>query len=240
MTVGHGPSPSGVTTNAWIRWPSGRLEPEPATRSPGSHRFAGRSDHGPSVVRHDRRNACRFAAQEPHDRVGSDRGTQDLARSVVDERRRPRPGVDPHQLIRPLELVTGQDGRAVGPPPDGDHGARKIDRQIVPLSAREIPDRRAFERASFGREEQSMVAGDRAPRDGIEVRSLVDLLADGFSGRHPTTRSASWTMSPCSECRRQIKRPSAESPPDSCGIEAPHADRRLGPSGRASQSHPRR
>ena len=36
-----------------------------------------------------------------------------------------------------------------------------------------------------------------------------------------TTRNASCTMSPCSACRRQIKRPSAESPPAPAGSSRP-------------------
>ena len=201
------------------------FEPERATRSaagtPG--RPAGAITVRPSSATID--GTCDgVAVQEPHGTVGSNRGTEDLTRGFPTSVARRRSGIDPYELIRSFELMASQDRGAVGPPPDRDHGSGEIDLEVVPLSGREIPDRRPFERTSLRREQQPLVAPDRAPRDGIEVRPLVDLLADGLAVGVYARAAPRVTMSPCSACRRQIKPAIGREPSRSRRVEATDPD----------------
>ena len=91
----------------------------------------------------------------------------------------------------------------------------------MPLSARRDP------RAPVARTRRaSEVKSNRwSPGSGLHATGSrfepSSTCSPTVSPSRSTTRNASCTMSPCSACRRQIKRPSAESPPVPAGSSRP-------------------
>ena len=183
MTTGWGPSPSGVATKPWMRWPSGLVNDHDRKGRPaGARSPGGASTSSPARVR-TVAGAAPLASRNQTSPSGRTPAPEmvpsgwSIASSAPESRYRR------WSRLRPSCSWIEQQGAGVGPPVLDLHVAGQVEGVVPAPAGGQVPDGRALQAVALLAQGQPLVAGHRRPAGDAEAEARpVPLVAPAGAG----------------------------------------------------------